>query len=74
MIQWTRSALRNGERQRQQAIRGETEQKSGEKEKGRSRDDACGSGVVHLLPSRVHTHAAPADAEATRRDSLRNDN
>ena len=35
--------LRNGEREWQQVIRGETEQNSGEKEEGRSRDDACRS-------------------------------
>ena len=47
---------RNRERQGQQVIQDEAEQKSGEKEERRSRNDARGSGVVHLLLSRVHTH------------------
>src|SRR5262245_34573250 len=49
-------APRNGERKGQQAIRGEAEQKSGEKEKGRSRYDASRCGVVHLCSCRVHAH------------------
>src|SRR5712692_10293886 len=58
--------LRNGERQRQQVIRGETEQKSGEKEEGRSRDDLpfrCRSLVAQPGP---YTCMLPADAGGLR--------
>src|SRR5262249_59933252 len=48
--------LGKGERQRQQAIGDEADQKSGEKEEGGSRDDARRFGVGRLLPSRVHFH------------------
>src|SRR5262249_59303390 len=46
-------APRNGEWGRQQAIRGEAEQKRGEQEKRRSRYDARGRGFRHSWPSRV---------------------
>ena len=50
-------AVRNGERQRQQAVQGKTEEKSGEKQERRPRDDARGCRVVRMLSSRVHTQA-----------------
>src|SRR5215471_289669 len=48
---------RNGERQREQAIRGKAEQESSEKEKRRSRYDTRGL-LVHLLPCPIHAHAS----------------
>ena len=49
LIQWTRPVLGTGNGKRQQVIQDEAEQKSGEKEQGRSRDDARGSGVGSLV-------------------------
>jgi hypothetical protein len=41
------ATLQDGERHRQEVIQGETEQKSGEEEDRRPRDDASRSGIVH---------------------------
>jgi hypothetical protein len=41
------ATLQDGQRHRQQVIQSETEQKSGEKEKRRSRDDAGRFGILH---------------------------
>jgi hypothetical protein len=54
---------RKPERQGQQTIQHEAEQKSGEKEEGRSRDDACRSRIVHLLSRRVLTHVGSPQIE-----------
>jgi hypothetical protein len=54
MIQWTRPIPGTGNGKGKQAIQDESDQKSGEKEEGRSRDHAGGFGVGYLLPGRVH--------------------
>jgi hypothetical protein len=46
----------NQERQRQQEIPHQTEQKSAEKEEGRPRDDGRRRSAVHRLSICVHTH------------------
>src|SRR5262249_36461441 len=47
---------RKRKRYGQQVIQGEAEQKRGEKEEGRSRNNARGFSVIHVLPSCVVTH------------------
>ena len=56
LIQWAQPILANRERQAQQVIQGEAEQKRAEKEERRSRYDARGSGIGRLLLSRVLGH------------------
>src|SRR5262249_16270909 len=55
---------RDGERQRQQAIRGKAEQESSEKEKRRSRYDTRGL-LVHLLPCPIHARACSGRCSQT---------
>jgi hypothetical protein len=56
MIKWTGPILGAGNGKG--SSRSETKpSRSDEKEQGRSRDDARGSGVDRSLPNRLHTHA-----------------
>jgi hypothetical protein len=58
------AASRDRDRQRQEVIQGEAEEKSGQEDQGRPRDDARGRRVGQVLLGRVHIYAPRQTAAA----------